>query len=47
MKEGWQCLPRKRKKFAKKLLKKVINTTYDWDGKQNEQFDIEKQKLTK
>ena len=28
-------LPRKRKKFAKKLLTKIANTTYDWEGKQN------------
>jgi hypothetical protein len=31
----WQNLPRKRKKFAKKLLTKIANTTYDWEGKQN------------
>ena len=28
-------LPRKKKKSAKKLLTKVINTTYEWEGKQN------------
>jgi hypothetical protein len=35
IKLGWWNLPRKRKKFAKKLLNKVINTTYEWEGKQN------------
>jgi hypothetical protein len=35
LKFGWQDLPRKKKKAAKKLLTKVINTTYEWEGKQN------------
>lgn len=35
IKFGWQNLPRKHKKFAKKLLTKVINTTYEWESKQN------------
>ena len=35
LKFGWQDLPRKKKKSAKKLLTKVINTTYEWEGKQN------------
>lgn len=35
MKFGWQNLLRKKKKTAKKLLTKVINTTYEWEGKQN------------
>lgn len=35
LKFGWQDLPRKRKKFAKKLLEKVVNTNYEWEGKQN------------
>jgi hypothetical protein len=34
IKIGWQHLPRKRKKCAKKLLEKVINTDYQWEGKQ-------------
>lgn len=35
IKFGWQNLPRKRKKFAKKLLNRVINTNYEWEGKYN------------
>lgn len=33
IKFGWWELPRKRKKAAKKLLNKVINTKYEWEGK--------------
>ena len=32
IKIGWQNLPRKRKKFARKLLTKVVNTVYKWEG---------------
>jgi len=35
IKFGWQYLPRKRKKFANKLLNEVTNKVYEWEGKQN------------